>query len=203
MAAVFRFVGIEIDMDDFTRRDGSQLLIDSTNLIRYISEFERQFRDLRLQAQIASVQIIDRVLTVTQRLVVRECSMTSPFNGRSENWPFDPITSLSFMILGCTLAFVLSLPHADRTKTFLEQMDGIPSDIVFMPGPRLSEDGWKWAPTSFMARHQWTAYEHFKETIIPGAPDHIITEQTNISHRFTEAYVFTSLESHSRKCLKI
>ena len=49
MAAVFGSVGIEIDMDDFTRRDGSQLLIDSTNLIRYISEFERQFRDLRLQ----------------------------------------------------------------------------------------------------------------------------------------------------------
>ena len=71
-------------------------------------------------------------------------------------------------------------------KTFLEQMDGIPSDVIFMPGPQLWEDGWKWAPTSFMARHQWTAYEHCQETIIPGAPDHIITEQTNISQRFTE-----------------
>ena len=107
MAAVFGSVGTEIDMDDFTRRDGSQLLIDSTNLIRYISEFERQFRDLKPQAQIASVQTIDRVLTVTQRLVVRESSMTSHFNVRSENWPFDPITSLSFMILGCTLAFAV------------------------------------------------------------------------------------------------
>ena len=548
MAAVFGSAGIEIDMDDFTRRDGSQLLIDSTNLIRYISEFERQFRDLGTQAQIVSVQAIDRVLTVTQRLIIRECSMTSPLNVRSENWPFDPITSLSFMILGCTLAFAASrivqvlpdkthaleiykklrfshdqwgisallyermrsdnwcphslarfaskgssvigmyyaslldipgdgkdhkecnvreclhmtvdektyktqhktqdashlphcpltvldraaiirslrsksvpllrireadstkveievvpynenikyvaishvwahglgnvegnwlhgcqirrlaslvaalysfsctetdvyfwieticvprrnekddadyrrtaidlindtyqnadkvlvlddqiarstsratpeesllrilssgwmtrlwtlqegllagklrfqfreraldaedmlsdimpihhssvwmeayeffsslrtlkilpprkklrylwnylqwrstshssdeticlsvlvgqqpskgigLPHTERMKIFLGKMDGIPSDIVFMPGPRLSEDGWRWAPTSFMARHQWTAYEHFQETIIPGAPDHIITEQTNISQRFTE-----------------
>ena len=120
MAAVLGSVGIEIDMDDFTRRDGSQLLIDSTNLIRYISEFERQFRDLGAQAQIVSVQTIDRMLTVTQRLVIRECSMTSPLNVRSENWPFDPITSLSFMILGCTLAFAVSrivqvLP--DKTHT--------------------------------------------------------------------------------------
>ena len=108
MAAVFDPVGIEIDMDDFTRRNDGQLLIDSTNLIRYISEFERQFRNLGSQAQIVSVQAIDRVLTAAQRLVVRECSMTSSLKARSENWPFDPITSLSFMILGCTLAFAVS-----------------------------------------------------------------------------------------------
>ena len=104
---------------------------------------------------------------------------------RSTSHLSDETICLSVLV-GQQPSRVLGRPDTDRMKTFLEQMDGIPSDIVFMPGPRLSEDGWKWAPTSFMARHQWTAYEHFQETIIPGAPDHIITEQTNISQRFTE-----------------
>ncbi|KAH0559665.1 hypothetical protein GP486_003822 [Trichoglossum hirsutum] len=107
LAAVFNPVGIDIDMDDFTRRKDGQLLIDTTNLVRYISEFEGRFRDLESQTQIASIKAIDRVLSVTQRLVVRECSMVSAERIRSENWPFDPMTSLSFMILGCTLTFAV------------------------------------------------------------------------------------------------
>jgi hypothetical protein len=72
MAAVFGSVGVEIDMDDFTRRKDGQLLIDSANLIRYISEFERNFRDMGSQAQMTSVKDMSRVLRVTQQLVVRE-----------------------------------------------------------------------------------------------------------------------------------
>ncbi len=40
MTAVFGLVGIEIDIDDSTRRHSSQLLIDLTNRIRYINDFE-------------------------------------------------------------------------------------------------------------------------------------------------------------------
>ena len=45
MTEIFGAVHIEVDMGDFTRRKGDQLLVDSTNLVRYISEFERQFRE--------------------------------------------------------------------------------------------------------------------------------------------------------------
>ena len=72
---------------------------------------------------------------------------------RSTSHPSDETICLSVLV-GQQPSKGLGLPHAERMKIFLGKMDGIPSDIVFMPGPRLSEDGWRWAPTSFMARHQ-------------------------------------------------
>jgi hypothetical protein len=102
LAASFGAVGWEIDMDDFTRRAGGRLLVDSRNLIRYISEFERLFIELDRGKQQHSVRAIDHVLSTAQRLIFRECSMTSPARLRSETWPFDEITSMSFMVLGCT-----------------------------------------------------------------------------------------------------
>jgi hypothetical protein len=108
LAAVFVSVGIEIDMDDFTRLKDGRLLIDSTNLIRYISKFEGHFRELGPQAQMTSVKEISRLFRTVQRLIVRECSMTSSSKARSESWPFDPVTSLSFMVLGCTMTFAVS-----------------------------------------------------------------------------------------------
>ena len=149
MAAVFGSVGIQLDMDDFTRRKGNELLIDSTRLIQYTSEFERQFRDLEVQAQIQSVKAIDRVLSMAQRLVVRECSMTSPVNVRSNNWPFDPTTSLSFMILGCTLAFAVSrivqvLPDKTHALQLYKQLHVSHSDwgISTLLYQRMRSDNW-------------------------------------------------------------
>jgi hypothetical protein len=127
MEAVFGSAGVEIHMDDFTRRKDGQLLVDSTNLIRYISAFEDQFRNQDSQAKHESVKRINRVLTTTQRLVVRECSMITPTEVRSGSWPFDLVTSLSFMVLGCTLAFAISrivqvLPDKDLALELCKQL---------------------------------------------------------------------------------
>jgi hypothetical protein len=108
---------------------------------------------------------------------------------RSTSHPSDELTCLS-ILTGKQPSKVIDLPEAEGMKAFLVQMDGIPSDIIFMPGPRLPEDGWKWAPTSFMARYQWTAFEKFQESILPGA---MIKDQTYISQRCESAF----LESRS------
>jgi hypothetical protein len=104
---------------------------------------------------------------------------------RSTSHESDEQTCLS-ILTGKKPSAVCGLLGTDRMKAFLEQIEGVPSEIIFMPGPRLPDEGWKWAPTSFMARYQWTAYEHFQESIIPGASNHTISEQTNASQHYQQ-----------------
>lgn len=122
MAAVFDVVGIDVDMDDFCRRVNGDLVIDSTNLIRYLSEFELRFREMELNKQVEAMRKLQNDLKLAHRFVSRNCSMTSDPRHRSESWPLDDETSLALIILGSSLTWAVRhivsvLP--DRTKAML------------------------------------------------------------------------------------
>jgi hypothetical protein len=92
---------------------------------------------------------------------------------RNTSHPSDETICLS-ILMGKIPSLMAGLSLANRMKTFLSQFDEFPDDLIFMPGPRLEGDGWGWAPTSFMARHQWTPYEHFQMTLITGTTNHML-----------------------------
>lgn len=53
-------------------------------------------------------------------------------------------------VLGLDITPLLGCREAERMKTFLSMLDTIPPDLIFAPGPKMTEAGYRWAPTSFM-----------------------------------------------------
>ncbi|KAK0497985.1 hypothetical protein EDD18DRAFT_1160471 [Armillaria luteobubalina] len=45
---------------------------------------------------------------------------------------------------------LVSLPASQRMMTLLLRVQKLPSDIIFIPGPRLNESGFRWAPRTMM-----------------------------------------------------
>jgi len=53
-------------------------------------------------------------------------------------------------VLGLDIAPLLKCREAERLKTFLSLLDTIPPDLIFAPGPRMQDAGYRWAPMSLM-----------------------------------------------------
>jgi hypothetical protein len=53
-------------------------------------------------------------------------------------------------VLGLDITPLLDCRGAERMKTFLSLVDTVPPDLIFAPGLKMSEAGYRWAPTSFM-----------------------------------------------------
>lgn len=210
MDAVFGSVGLEIHMDDFTRGKDGQLLVDSTNLVRYISAFEDQFRNQDFQAKHESVKQINRVSTTTQRLVVRECSMITPTEVRSGSWPFDLVTSLSFMVLGCTLAFAISrivqvLPDKNLALELYKQLHishqswGV-SEMLY---ERMRSDNWCPHSLAQFASGEYSIIGMYFASLleIPSdGKDHTDCEVRECLHMTVDEKKYTTCHVHPQPC---
>jgi len=67
---------------------------------------------------------------------------------------------------------ILKAADDQRMFTFLSSIDVYPSQILFMPGPRMEEPGYGWAPTSFLGRQQWTTTTALGDNLLPSAEVH-------------------------------
>ncbi|PBK87249.1 hypothetical protein ARMGADRAFT_998177 [Armillaria gallica] len=47
---------------------------------------------------------------------------------------------------------LVNLPASQRMMTLLLRVQKLPSDVLFMPGPKLKESGFRWAPKTMMTR---------------------------------------------------
>ena len=66
-------------------------------------------------------------------------------------------------------AELLKVDPEMRMRTFLDTLENIPPGLLFMGEPRLSEKGYRWAPTSFLHR-QARFYENQRLLILPRHP---------------------------------
>jgi len=52
-------------------------------------------------------------------------------------------------LLGWDGADINSVPAGQRVRLMLEQQTSLPQGIIFVPGPRTDDRGWRWAVTNF------------------------------------------------------
>lgn len=71
---------------------------------------------------------------------------------RATSKPEDELTCLA-SILNLDVKAILDTPKKDRMIKFLQLRQVFPSDIIFQQVPRQTQDGYRWAPRSFMNRN--------------------------------------------------
>ena len=96
------------------------------------------------------------------------------------------------ILMGKSPSLVAGLLLTDRMKAFPSHFQDFPDDLISMPGPRLGGDGWGWAPTSFMARHQWTPYEHFQTILVPYTTKHILQSPSQLAKQTSAGLMLMS-----------
>jgi hypothetical protein len=72
----------------------------------------------------------------------------SAFQWRSTSKPEDEAICMA-VLLGQKTSPLLSLQPAERIKRLILTLSKVPSDILFLAGPRSEEEGQRWIPTSF------------------------------------------------------
>jgi hypothetical protein len=102
--------------------------------------------------------------------------------GRSTSNAGDEAVCLAVM-LGLDTREILDIPDDKRMLKLFSMMEIFPSQILFMPGPRMQECGYGWAPTSFLNRRQWTPGTGLGENLLHHTDAHTLNSACRPGYR--------------------
>lgn len=109
-------------------------------------------------------------------------SLWNSFQSRSTSNAGDEALCLSVM-LGSDTEQILDTPDDDRMRKLFSLQEIFPSQILFMPGPRINSRGYGWAPTSFLSRGQWANGSALHENQLHHAGTHTMNLQSPPAYR--------------------
>jgi hypothetical protein len=135
-----------------------------------------------LWAEIADVIIGTRGILENVGDAQKLAFFWNSLQGRSTSNAGDEAVCLAIM-LGLDNKKILDTPDDERMLELFSMQDIIPSQILFMPGPRIQKHGYRWAPTSFLGRQQWTAATGLGDNLLPHAEVHTINAQCAPAYR--------------------
>ena len=87
-------------------------------------------------------------------------------------------------LLGQPVVDLLEAPDEERMKILINMNSRFPTQILFMPGPRIAEDGYRWAPNSFTDRQRWIKEIDDDDSLnVLNESSHTLDPKTGPSHR--------------------
>jgi len=127
---------------------------------------------------ILGVRGVMEVLETTNRLA----TLWNSLQGRSTSNAGDEAVCLA-ITLGFDTKEILDTADDERMLKLFSMHDILPSQILFMPGPRIQKHGYRWAPTSFLGRQQWTAATGLGDNLLHHAETHTLDSQCAPGYR--------------------
>ena len=109
-------------------------------------------------------------------------SLWNSFQSRSTSNAGDEAVCLS-ILLGLDPEQILDTSDDDRMRKLFSMLDIFPSQIVFMPGPRINHKGYGWAPTSFLSRRQWANGSALHKNQLHHAEAHTMNLESSLAYR--------------------
>jgi hypothetical protein len=128
MTEIFDALDVTLREEDFILEDAGSRYISTRNLRRYLWYCIGNLKNM---------------------LFDEEEGLGQGLKNRKTTKPEDEVICLS-VLLGIDVQSILDKPSQDRMKCLFQTIDNIRPAIVFSDGPRIHQDGFRWAPSSFL-----------------------------------------------------
>lgn len=133
----------------------SELVQQASDTMRCgVSETAMFSRVVQKQA----MSLLDHISTLRdeENGYVRIARLWTLLRWRVLSWPEDETICMANMLNvdDGIINILLSTSSHQRMRSFLSLFREIPMSIIFLPGPRLVEPGWRWAPVSWITPYK-------------------------------------------------
>jgi len=142
---------------------------------------DRQLWELDMQDYLPLWAEVGEAFLSTKKSIFSDVSESSKIamlwnalQGRTTSHQSDEAFVIGTM-LDMDITEILKQDKDQRMFKLLSSIDIYPSQIIFMPGPRMQEPGYGWAPSSFFGRQRWTPASGLEDNFLPVAEVHTMS----------------------------